>query len=231
MDQRHQTLPLQTAVSADHSAAGVLACNRVLRNTYLLLAMTLMFSALAAGAAAALKLRHPGLVITLVGYFGLLFLTTRFRDSALGLAFVFALTGFMSYTLGPIISAYLQPTNGALLVMTAMGATGAIILGLSGLRAGEPPGLQLSGRFPHGRHPGGLPGRTGRDLLRDSGALAHRFCDVRAGGVGPDSVPDQRHHRRLRNQVHHGHGDLVRLNLQPLHHHLLQLLGFTNASD
>jgi hypothetical protein len=74
MDQRHQTLPLHTAATADHSATGVLACNRVLRNTYLLLAMTLMFSALAAGAAAALKLRHPGLVITLIGYFGLLFL-------------------------------------------------------------------------------------------------------------------------------------------------------------
>jgi modulator of FtsH protease len=104
----------------------------VLRNVYLPLAMTLLFSALASGAAAALKLPHPGLMITLLGYFGLLCLSARFRDSALGLAFVFALTGFMSYTLGPIISAYLQPTNGALLVMTAMGATGAIILGLSG---------------------------------------------------------------------------------------------------
>ena len=71
-------------------------------------------------------------MITLVGYFGLLFLTTKFRDSALGLAFVFGLTGFMGYTLGPIISAYLQLPNGAQLVMSAMGATGAIFLGLSG---------------------------------------------------------------------------------------------------
>ena len=117
---------------AEHSAATPLATNKVLRNTYLLLSMTLLFSALAAGISASLKLPHPGLIITLVGYFGLLFLTTKFRDSALGLAFVFALTGFMGYTLGPIIGAYLQLPNGGQLVMTAMGATGAIFLGLSG---------------------------------------------------------------------------------------------------
>ena len=117
---------------AEQSAASALATNKVLRNTYMLLSMTLLFSALTAGISASLKLPHPGLIITLAGYFGLLFLTTKFRDSGLGLAFVFALTGFMGYTLGPIISAYLQLPNGAQLVMTAMGATGAIFLGLSG---------------------------------------------------------------------------------------------------
>jgi len=80
----------------------------------------------------ALNLPHPGLLLTLGGYFGLLFLTTKFRDSALGLAFVFALTGFMGYTLGPILSAYLAMPNGGQVVMTAMAATGAIFLGLSG---------------------------------------------------------------------------------------------------
>ena len=107
------------------------AANKVLRNTYLLLAMTLAFSALAASASVALSLPHPGLVVTLVGYFGLLFLTTKFRDRALGLAFVFALTGFMGYTLGPIIDKYLGLPNGPQLVMTAMGATAAVFLGLS----------------------------------------------------------------------------------------------------
>ena len=112
--------------------AAPLATNKVIRNTYLLLAMTLAFSALTAAASMAMKLPHPGLVITLVGYFGLLFLTTRFRDSALGLAFVFALTGFMGYTLGPILNLYLGLPNGPQLVMTALGATGAVFLGLSG---------------------------------------------------------------------------------------------------
>jgi len=105
--------------------------NKVLRNTYLLLSMTLLFSALTAGVSMALNLPHPGLMLTLVGYFGLLFLTAKFRDSALGLAFVFALTGFMGYTLGPILNAYLAMPNGGQVVMTAMGASGVIFLGLS----------------------------------------------------------------------------------------------------
>lgn len=116
----------------DGSVPSALATNKVIRNTYLLLAMTLAFSALTAAASMAMKLPHPGLVITLAGYFGLLFLTTRFRDRALGLAFVFGLTGFMGYTLGPILNAYLGMPNGPQLVMTALGATGAVFLGLSG---------------------------------------------------------------------------------------------------
>ena len=109
-----------------------LQANKVLRNTYALLSMTLLFSALTAGISAALNLHHPGLLLTLLGYFGLLFATTRYRNSGLGLVFVFALTGFMGYTLGPILNAYLALANGGQLVMTAMGASGAIFLGLSG---------------------------------------------------------------------------------------------------
>jgi modulator of FtsH protease len=110
----------------------VLATNKVIRNTYTLLAMTLLFSAATAGLSMALNLPHPGLLLTLVGYFGLLFLTSRFRNSGLGLAFVFALTGFMGYTLGPILNVYTALPNGNQLVMTALGATGVIFLSLSG---------------------------------------------------------------------------------------------------
>ncbi|HET9652751.1 MAG TPA: Bax inhibitor-1 family protein, partial [Usitatibacter sp.] len=99
------------------SVAAALATNKVLRNTYLLLAMTLAFSALTAGASAAMRLPHPGLLLTLVGYFGLLFLTARFRDRALGVGFVFALTGFMGYTLGPILNAYLGLAHGGQIVL------------------------------------------------------------------------------------------------------------------
>jgi modulator of FtsH protease len=109
----------------------VLSTNRVIRNTYMLLSLTLAFSALTAGASMALGLPHPGLIITLIGYFGLLFLTTKFRDRGLGILFVFALTGFMGYTLGPIVSAYLALPNGSAIVMQAMGGTAAIFLGLS----------------------------------------------------------------------------------------------------
>lgn len=109
----------------------VLVSNKLVRNTYILLSMTLAFSALAAGLSMTFNLPHPGFVITLIGYFGLLFLTTKFRNSALGLVFVFALTGFMGLTLGPIISLYLKLPNGAELVMNAMGATAITFVGLS----------------------------------------------------------------------------------------------------
>jgi len=111
--------------------SAILATNKVIRSTYALLSMTLLFSALTAGTSMALALPHPGIMITLVGYFGLLFLTAKFRNSALGLVMVFALTGFMGYTLGPIISHYLAMPNGAQIVTMAMGATGALFLGLS----------------------------------------------------------------------------------------------------
>ena len=114
-----------------HTETSVLATNRVIRNTYMLLSLTLAFSALTAGLSMVLGLPHPGLIITLVGYFGLLFLTTKFRDSGLGVLFVFALTGFMGFTLGPIISKYLSLPNGHMIVMQAMGGTAAIFLGLS----------------------------------------------------------------------------------------------------
>jgi len=106
--------------------------NRVLRNTYALLALTLGFSALTAGISLALNLPHPGLLLTLAGYFGLLYLTARFRNSSTGLLMVFALTGFMGYTLGPVLSAYLSLPNGGQLVMTAFAGTGVIFLALSG---------------------------------------------------------------------------------------------------
>lgn len=126
-----QKMRSNTAVTRPQ--ASILSTNKMLKNTYMLLSMTLLFSALTAGASMFLNLPHPGLIITMVGYFGLLFLTTKFSNSSLGLVFVFALTGFMGLTLGPIISMYINNfSNGDQLVMTALGGTGVIFLGLSG---------------------------------------------------------------------------------------------------
>jgi modulator of FtsH protease len=122
---------LSTAQTVDYSDSSAIASNKVLRNTYMLLAMTLLFSAMTAGASIAFALPNPGLIITLVGYFGLLFLTTKLRNSAWGIASVFALTGFMGFTLGPIISHYLAMQGGSGIVMSAMGMTGIIFMGLS----------------------------------------------------------------------------------------------------
>ena len=124
--------PKAQAIALPRGTDSVLATNRVIRNTYMLLSMTLLFAAAAPGLSMAMKLPHPGILITLVGYFGLLFAITKFRDSGLGVGLVFALTGFMGYTLGPIISHYLSLPNGGQTVMMAMGGTAAIFLGLSG---------------------------------------------------------------------------------------------------
>ncbi len=108
------------------------ATSALIRNTYLLLAMTLLFSAVTAAFAMALDLRGPGLLVTMVGYFGLLFAVHKLRNSAWGILAVFALTGFMGFTLGPIVGMYLKMfSNGHQLVMTALGGSGAIFLGLS----------------------------------------------------------------------------------------------------
>ena len=93
---------------------------RVLRNTYALLAMTLLFSAGVAVTTLTLQLPAPGLILTLVGYFGLLFAVFKLQNSAWALPAVFALTGFMGYTLGPLLTHSL-----------ALAATGATFLALS----------------------------------------------------------------------------------------------------
>jgi modulator of FtsH protease len=123
---------IDRTISAGRSETSVLATNKVIRNTYILLSLTLAFSAVTAGTSMALGLPHPGIILTLVGYFGLLFLTTKLRNSTGGIFAVFALTGFMGYTLGPILSYYLALPNGSMIVMQAMGGTAAIFLGLSG---------------------------------------------------------------------------------------------------
>lgn len=111
--------------------AGALTTNKVLRNTYLLLSATLAFSALTAGVSMALNFPHLGLV-TLLVYFGLLYATHKTQNSVWGLVWVFALTGFLGLTLGPLLNAYLAAfSNGAQLVFTALGTTALTFLGLS----------------------------------------------------------------------------------------------------
>ncbi|MDO6763771.1 Bax inhibitor-1/YccA family protein [Agarivorans sp. 1_MG-2023] len=109
----------------------VYASNKVIRNTYALLSMTLLFSGASAGLSMALNLPHPGIILTLVGYFGLLFATVKLRNSGWGLVSIFALTGFMGLTLGPILTAYLSLPNGGMIVTQAMVATAVIFISLS----------------------------------------------------------------------------------------------------
>lgn len=123
------------------------SARRVLRNTYMLLSMCLAFSALMAGISMTLRLPHPGLLITMVGYFGLLYLVTKNRNSGIGIIMVFALTGFMGYTLGPIIGHYLRLPNGAQVVMTALGGTALIFIVMSAYAFVSKRDLSFMGGF------------------------------------------------------------------------------------
>jgi len=104
---------------------------RVLRNTYALLSMTLLFSAGVAALSVALRLPGPGLILMLVGSFGLLFAIHKLQNSAMALPAVFALTGFMGYTLGPVLSKTLALPGGAQTITMALAATGATFLALA----------------------------------------------------------------------------------------------------
>ncbi|MGI9251075.1 MAG: Bax inhibitor-1/YccA family protein [Pseudohongiellaceae bacterium] len=121
----------QTELNVIHSQSqsAILATNKVLRNTYLLLALTLAFSAITA----ALSFNAPPLGspwLFLLGAYGLLFLTHALKNSAWGLLSTFGFTGFIGYSLGPLIG-YLM-TNSSETVLTALGGTAFIFFGLSG---------------------------------------------------------------------------------------------------
>ncbi|MFY7863902.1 Bax inhibitor-1/YccA family protein [Roseateles sp.] len=107
------------------------AVARVLRNTYALLSMTLLFSAAVAAAGVAFKLPAPGLILTLIATFGLLFGIHKLQNSGWAIPAVFALTGFMGYSLGPVLAKSLSLPGGAQTVMLALAATGATFLALS----------------------------------------------------------------------------------------------------
>lgn len=125
-------MSIQSVPQTAQTRAAALATNSVLRNTYLLLSMTLLFSAGMAMVAMSSNAPVMNVWVILIGYFGLLFLTHVLRNSAWGIAAVFALTGFMGYTLGPILNLYItHVANGSQLIAYAMGSTGAIFMGLS----------------------------------------------------------------------------------------------------
>jgi len=110
----------------------ILETNSVIRNTYILLGASLAFSAATAYFAMLTNAKSLGLM-TLLIYFGLIFAINALRNSALGLVAVFAFTGFMGYTLGPLLNVYLHTfVNGKQLIFSALGGTGMIFFGLSG---------------------------------------------------------------------------------------------------
>jgi modulator of FtsH protease len=123
-----QSDDLASVMNANTQAALGSDVASVLKNTYMLLGLTLAFSA--AIAYFSMDMQRPGFMVTLIGFYGLFFLTAKLRDSVWGLASTFALTGFMGYTLGPIIGMFAGA--GAMpIVMNALGLTAFVFFGLS----------------------------------------------------------------------------------------------------
>ncbi|HET8817742.1 MAG TPA: Bax inhibitor-1/YccA family protein [Pseudidiomarina sp.] len=122
----------QAHISTTQRSESIIQTNKVLRNTYMLLGLTLAFSAFTAYLSAAMGLPHPGLIITLVGFYGLLFAVHKTANSSMGLVLTFALTGFMGYTLGPILGmiSAIGPA-GQEIIMMALGGTALIFFALS----------------------------------------------------------------------------------------------------
>ncbi len=208
----------------------VLATNKVIRNTYMLLSMTLLFAAATAATSVALKLPHPGMILTLIGYFGLLFVTTKLRNSGWGIAAVFALTGFMGYTLGPIVSHYLGLPNGGQTVMTAMAGTAAIFLGLSGYALTTRKNFSFMGGF-----------LTVGILVAFVASLAAVFFTIPALSLTVSAVfvllMSGLILYETSNIIHGGETNYVMatvtlfVSIFNLFTSLLQLLGFINSSD
>ncbi|MCB1647377.1 MAG: Bax inhibitor-1/YccA family protein [Pseudomonadales bacterium] len=111
--------------------SSVVETNKVLRNTYMLLSMTLLFSAGMAALAMALEVPYMGFIPLLVS-FALLFAISKFKNSGIGIALVFAFTGILGFSLGPILNYYMSSAGGTQIVVTAASLTGMIFMSLSG---------------------------------------------------------------------------------------------------
>jgi len=126
MNQRNPAI-LRSATSS------VISTNKVIRNTYMLLSMTLLFSALMAGLSMTMNVPPVmNLVSFGVSVVLLWFVLPRTANSATGIFVVFAITGLLGFGLGPILNLYAHLQNGPHIIATALGGTGVIFLGLSG---------------------------------------------------------------------------------------------------
>jgi modulator of FtsH protease len=112
---------------------GAMAVNKLIRNTYTLLSITLLFSALTAAVSVFLRMPPMTYLVSVIAAFLLIWLVLpRTANSGAGLGVVFAITGLLGFSLGPILNQYLSLSNGPSIVATALGGTGVIFLGLSG---------------------------------------------------------------------------------------------------
>ncbi|MBL3588505.1 MAG: BAX inhibitor protein [endosymbiont of Escarpia spicata] len=123
----------QFDLSTARSQESVLATNKVLKNTYMLLSATLVFSAIMAAVSMAMTMPPMAYMISVIGAMVLgIFVLPRTANSSKGIGVIFLITGLMGFGLGSILSIYLALPKGPEIIGTAFGGTGIIFLGLSG---------------------------------------------------------------------------------------------------
>lgn len=121
-----------TINSARSRAGAGIEINKVLRNTYMLLSMTLLFSGLTASISMALNMPPMTYLISVIGGMVIaMFVLPRFANSPAGIGIVFLVTGMLGFGLGPMLTMYASLPNGGNIIMLALGGTGVIFMGLS----------------------------------------------------------------------------------------------------
>ncbi|NQY33713.1 MAG: Bax inhibitor-1/YccA family protein [Alteromonadaceae bacterium] len=129
------------------SRSSAIEINKVLKNTYMLLSMTLVFSAVTAGISMAMGLSHVAGIVMMLISFGLLFVVNKNADKASGIFWIFAFTGLMGASLGPMLSYYASMPNGASLILQALGGTALIFFALSGYALTSKKDFSFMGGF------------------------------------------------------------------------------------
>ena len=123
---------MQSNISLNASKSSTLEINKVLKNTYMLLSMTLTCSAITAGISMSMGLSHMAAIVMMIASFGLLFVVNKKADKASGIFWIFAFTGLMGASLGPMLNHYAAMPGGPGLIMQALGGTALIFFALSG---------------------------------------------------------------------------------------------------
>ena len=132
---------------SSHSKESTLATNKVLRNTYALLSMTLIFSAAMATMAISSNASPVNFIVQLVVLFGTLYALNKLKNSVWSIPLVFFFTGFLGYSTGPIVNFYLGMANGGDIVATALSMTGITFLGLSAYAVSSRKDFSFMGGF------------------------------------------------------------------------------------
>ncbi len=148
MDQSVQNFP---GVAGD-GALSAAERNRVLRNTYWLLALSMVPTVLGAWIGVEMGLNKSltggtGLIVFLVGAFGFMFAIEKFKNSAAGVPILLGFTFFMGLMLARLVGTVLGLKNGGSLIMTAFAGTGAIFLGMAMLSSVIKKDLSSMGKF------------------------------------------------------------------------------------